>query len=309
MSGSGETDWRGAPGAELDWAQGIPRSTRFDDTYFSAVDGISESRHVFLGGNRLPDRWRDRRRFTIAETGFGTGLNFLTCWQAWQQTRSERPAGACLHYLSVEGYPLSPQDLASAAAGWTELQTEAKALAEAYPPPLPGLHRLWFDDVCLDLVFGELSQALASLESLPELAVDAWFLDGFAPARNPGMWTPQLYRAMSVLGHPGSSFATFTAASDVRRGLMTAGFAVDKVAGFGRKRDMLRGSLETRPLAPAPPITPWHLPRHRYPDAAPAAIDSGRSRHGHGHRCRTGRGVYRRGAGPARHRGHLTGSG
>ncbi len=266
MSGDDEKSLLGARRAELSWAEGVPRSNRFQDTYFSSAGGAAESRHVFLAGNDLPGRWRNRSRFTIVETGFGTGLNFLSCWQAWQQGRTERPGRARLHYLSIEGFPLRQEDLATAASAWPELQSEARALAGAYPPPLPGMHRLQFGDVCLDLVFGELETALALLTTLPDLAVDAWFLDGFAPARNPDMWTPRLYQVMAALSRPDGSFATFTAAGDVRRGLQAAGFTVAKTPGFGRKRDMLRGRLSTEPAPPAPLLTPWHLSKQRYPE-------------------------------------------
>ncbi len=268
MSAGDETGWRGAQAAALTWNEGVPHSTRYQDSYFSRAGGAAESRHVFLAGNDLPGRWQHASRFTIAETGFGTGLNFLTCWQAWKQTRSQRPPSARLHYLSIEGFPVTAEDLVTANAAWPELQEQAGALAAAYPPPLPGMHRLRFDDVCLDLVFAELDDALPLISSLPELTVDAWFLDGFAPARNPDMWTPALYQTMSALGRRGTSFATFTAAGSVRRGLQAAAFVAEKVTGFGRKREMLLGQL-TEPAAPSPPATtPWHLPRHRFPDPA-----------------------------------------
>ncbi|MEE4191016.1 MAG: bifunctional tRNA (5-methylaminomethyl-2-thiouridine)(34)-methyltransferase MnmD/FAD-dependent 5-carboxymethylaminomethyl-2-thiouridine(34) oxidoreductase MnmC [Halieaceae bacterium] len=276
MSGGDESGLRGAHCAELTWADGVPRSTHFQDTYFSSAGGIAESRHVFLAGNDLPARWRGCDHFTIAETGFGTGLNFLNCWQAWQASREQRPGNARLHYLSIEGFPLRPEDLAIAADAWPQLETEAAALARDYPPPLPGLHRLWFDDVCLDLVFAELEPALAMLETLPDLAVDAWFLDGFAPARNPDMWSSRLFQVMATLGQPDSSFATFTAAGDVRRGLEAAGFTVEKTPGFGRKRDMLRGVLSSAAAPPAPSWTPWHLASHRYSNPGRPLSDTAR---------------------------------
>ncbi len=259
-----ETSWRGAGSAELSWTDGVPRSERFEDTYFSRAGGVAESRHVFLAGNALPERWRSSTDFTIVETGFGTGLNFLTTWQAWRQNAGRGK----LHYISIEAYPLTLADLLTATTAWPDLAEHSAQLVAAYPPPLPGMHRIQFGGICLDLVYAELDEALAMLLALPELVVDAWYLDGFAPARNPDMWTRDLYRTMATLGATGSSFATFTAAGDVRRGLAEAGFSVEKTPGFGRKRDMLRGHLQSP--APAEPVqmTPWHLPRARYPDPA-----------------------------------------
>jgi tRNA 5-methylaminomethyl-2-thiouridine biosynthesis bifunctional protein len=258
--------WCGAEPADLTWVEGVPRSRRFDDNYFSKEGGAQESRHVFLDGNELPERWRRRRHFTIVETGFGTGLNFLTTWDAWRED-ANRPDR--LHFLSVEAFPLRQQDLGEALAAWPELADCADALLRAYPAPLPGLHRLLFEQgrICLDLILKPLEDALDILQDLPDLGVDSWYLDGFAPARNPAMWTDSLYVAMSRLSAPESRFATFTAAGAVRRGLREAGFVTEKVAGFGRKREMLRGTLAT-PLPPAAPgHTPWHLPRSDYPGA------------------------------------------
>lgn len=264
MTGT-ETRWRGAEAAQLSWSRGTPRSSRFDDTYFSATDGAEESRQVFVAGNHLPDRWANSSRTTIAETGFGTGLNFLETWRSWR----EAEAPGQLHYLSIEGFPLCRADLETALSQWPHLARQAGALLRAYPAPLPGLHRLLFEGgrVCLDLIFAELEAALDILLGQPDLRVDAWYLDGFAPARNPDMWTPALFDTMATLGGPGTTFATFTAAGKVRRGLQQAGFAVEKVPGFGEKREMLRGALEQPPRAQRPRQTPWHLPKHRYPEA------------------------------------------
>ncbi len=266
--------WRGAGSPDLTWSDGTPQSTRFGDTYFSRAGGPDESHHVFLNGNELPHRWQAGTDFTIAETGFGTGLNFLTTWQAWRQRPVAGDADR-LHYVSIEAFPLTRADLQTAASAWPALAQASEQLLAAYPPPLPGLHRLQFGRVCLDLVYAELAEGLEILLALPELSVDAWYLDGFAPARNPEMWTPALYHAMANLSAADGSFATFTAAGEVRRGLVEAGFAVSKAPGFGRKRDMLRGKLDS-PAEPAEPlVTPWHLPRARFPQAArPVSCDT-----------------------------------
>ncbi len=224
--------------AQLDWDEcGQPRSSAFDDVYFSRASGIEETRFVFLEHNRLRPRWQALAPgscFTIAETGFGTGLNFLCAWQLWRQTAPEE---ACLHFVSVEKFPLTRADLERALSLWPELGALSEALLAAYPPAIGGFHRLLLDQgrVQLTLIFDDV------LSALPELAapVDAWFLDGFAPAKNPQMWQPTLFAEMARLSHPGTSVATFTCAGLVKRGLKGVGFAIDKVPGFGHKREML----------------------------------------------------------------------
>ena len=215
---------------------GTPFSQRFGDVYYSADGGLSETRHTFLGGNRLPERWCGVERFTIIETGFGTGLNFLATWREWQVSA---PAGARLHYVSVERHPLQRDDLAAACARWPELASLAHELLRVYPPPVPGFHRLHLagGGVALTLLFGDASAMLAQLDA----AADAFFLDGFAPAKNPEMWTSAVLRELARLAAPGATLATYTVAGAVRSGLMDVGFHVEKQAGFGRKREMLAG--------------------------------------------------------------------
>ena len=237
----------------LDWQDGLPYSAVFGDVYFSREDGLAETRHVFLQHNQLSERWQGlaQDHFTIAETGFGTGLNFLCAWQLWQQSA---PAHARLHFVSVEKFPLSHAELSQALALWPALAEQAQALLAQYQQICTGWHRLVFDQgrVQLTLIIGD------ALESLQQLRgkVDAWFLDGFAPSRNPEMWQPALFAAMARLSHQGdtlqrTSFATFTSAGLVKRGLAAAGFTVNKVPGHGRKREMLCGSFGPE-AAPAP---------------------------------------------------------
>ncbi|MEP5765432.1 MAG: bifunctional tRNA (5-methylaminomethyl-2-thiouridine)(34)-methyltransferase MnmD/FAD-dependent 5-carboxymethylaminomethyl-2-thiouridine(34) oxidoreductase MnmC [Halieaceae bacterium] len=261
-----EPRWRGAPAAEIDWdEQDQPHSSRFDDYYYSSEDGIAESAHVFVDGNRLVQRWQEQQspRFTMVETGFGTGLNFLNSWHNW---RLYAPEQARLHYLSIEAYPLRFDELRRALNGWQQLAPLRDCLLQDYPPPLPGRHRLLFDQgrVCLDLVFDDINTAIEDLLELPDLEVNAWLLDGFTPARNPDMWQDTLFQAMSRLGADNCSFATFTAASAVRTGLQAAGFDVEKRPGFGPKREMLCGTLRTRTAKDDPTATPWHLSRASY---------------------------------------------
>ena len=251
--------WQAATAAALEWSEhGDPRSRLFGDVYYSGENGPGESRHVFLAGNELPRRWlaHERRHFCIAETGFGTGLNFLLTWQAWRQAPS-RPR---LHFVSLERYPLARDDLAAALASWPELTELAQALLERYPGLQPGQHRLLLEDghLTLDLWWEDVGDVLEDLACRAAL-VDAWYLDGFAPSRNEAMWRPRLFRAMAAASRPDATFATFTAAGHVRRNLEEAGFAVDKVPGYGRKRECLRGRLRERAAAWPVEETPWDL--------------------------------------------------
>jgi len=253
--------WRPAQGAALRWSDaGAPVSTQFEDVYYSRDDGLAESRHVFLSGNGLPDRWREHPhpQFCIGELGFGTGLNFLLTWQAWRALPAPRPD---LHYLSIEQYPLTRRDLARAVAAWPALGELAALLLESYPGPLPGQHRILLEGgrVRLDLWWDDVAQALPDLAGRAAPPVDAWYLDGFAPARNAAMWAQPVLHAVAALSRPGASFATFTAAGQVRRDLTGAGFQVSKVPGYGRKRESLRGLLGAAPT-PAPDPPAWDLP-------------------------------------------------
>lgn len=213
-------------------------SVQFDDVYFSRESGIAETRHVFLRQNRLPERWRSfaGELFTIAETGFGTGLNFLCAWQSW---RESAPRQARLHFVSTEKYPLSPADLAKALALWPTLADLSAQLLQQYRCLAPGWQRMAFDEgrVTLTLLVDDARDTLPQLKA----SVDAWFLDGFAPARNPEMWQPELLQQVARLSAPGCTFATFTSAGAVKRGLEAVGYRVEKVPGFGSKREMLRG--------------------------------------------------------------------
>ncbi|TGD76027.1 bifunctional tRNA (5-methylaminomethyl-2-thiouridine)(34)-methyltransferase MnmD/FAD-dependent 5-carboxymethylaminomethyl-2-thiouridine(34) oxidoreductase MnmC [Mangrovimicrobium sediminis] len=267
------TPWGPTPAADLQWtAAGEPWSGRFQDIYFSREDGAAESRHVFLAGNQLPQRWQDwpGERFCIAETGFGTGLNFLLTWQAWRTLPTPRPR---LHYISVERYPLAREELQRALVAWPDLGELAAALIAYWPGRLPGQHRLVLEDgaVLLDLWWEDVAQALPDLASHgPQ--VDAWYLDGFAPARNEAMWSATLFPAIAALSRPGTTCATFTAAGEVRRGLAAAGFDMHKFPGYGRKRESLGGVLSS--AAPAPPLraTPWDLPDTPTDPAASALV-------------------------------------
>ncbi len=218
-------------------ADGIPVSPEFKDVYHSADGGLAQSRHVFLAGNELPERWKARASFVILETGFGLGLNFLTTWDAWRRDAG-RPRR--LHFVSVEGRPFSSADLATALAPFDELAPLAGALVSVWPAPLAGFHRLHFDggNVILTLLFGDVREVLPQLVA----RADAFFLDGFTPARNPGMWSPEVVRELARLSAPGATIATWTVAGGVRTALADAGFRIVKREGFGSKREMLAGT-------------------------------------------------------------------
>ena len=228
-------------------ADGTPYSSEFKDLYHSVHGAVAQSRHVFLGGNALPARWQGRDRFTILETGFGLGINFLAAWDAW---RSDPRRPRKLHFVSIERRPFARADLAAALDPIEELAALARALVAVWPPPLEGFHRLHFDagNVVLTLLLGE------ARELLPQLVAraDAFFLDGFAPARNPEIWSPDVVRELARLAAPGATLATWTVAGGVRSALAGAGFTVEKMAGFGPKREMLTGRREDGAEAAGP---------------------------------------------------------
>jgi tRNA 5-methylaminomethyl-2-thiouridine biosynthesis bifunctional protein len=230
--------------ATLAFQDGTPYSEAFDDVYHSAAGGPAQAQHVFLKGNSLPQRWASRERFVVLETGFGFGLNFLVTWQAWR-----RDPARCgrLHYVSLEKHPFALDDLRVLHDRYPELQREASELHSHWPMLLPGGHRLEFDGgkVVLTLFFADIKVARDL-----RLAADAIYLDGFAPAKNPDMWSPQLMRALSRLAAPGATAATWSVASSVRSSLEATGFAVEKRVGFGHKKEMLVAkNLRTGPEA------------------------------------------------------------
>lgn len=221
----------------------VPYSPQYGDIYHSSQDPLGQASHVFLRGNGLPERWRGRERFTVCETGFGLGINFLTMWQAWREDpeRSSR-----LHMVSIEAHPF---EVAQLAYWWRRclpdsLQSLAVELAAKWPLLLPGLHRLEFDHgaVTLTLAFGKAHAVLPQLQ----LAADAFFLDGFAPQRNPEMWSDDIMMQLAELGAANATAATWATAGAMRHGLRAAGFVVAKRPGFGPKREM---TVATLPLA------------------------------------------------------------
>ncbi|SEI47093.1 tRNA 5-methylaminomethyl-2-thiouridine biosynthesis bifunctional protein [Allopseudospirillum japonicum] len=258
--------------AHLDWQNQQPYAQDFADVYFSRDQGLAETHYVFLQQNQLQQRWSQLstgQHFVIAETGFGTGLNMLAACAHFMETA---PEGTYLHLVSVEKYPLTREDLTRALAAWPQLASYSTPLLAAYPPLVKGSYRLQLSHrVSLTLHFGD---ALAILSQL-EMQVHAWFLDGFAPARNPDLWQPALFTQMARLSAPDASFATFTAAGMVKRGLQEAGFHVRKVAGFGRKREMLSGYLLAPTKYAHAKVPFFYTPKPKQPPQAVTLIGAG----------------------------------
>lgn len=251
--------------ANILWDEnGAPYSSRFEDIYCSRDGGLKETEHVFLAANHLRERWQELDRqlaqtksadpanrqshFTITELGFGTGLNFLCCWQLWQQTA---PHNLRLHYIACEKYPLQSEVLAQAMARWPELASLNSSLLRGYPDHTPGYHRLKLsptescDEVILDLYYGDAQDMLreqATSRPNQQGIVDAWFLDGFAPRVNPDMWSPALLGLAGKLSKRGATLSTYSVAANVVAALQNAGFATRKQPGFGSKRHMLTGA-------------------------------------------------------------------
>jgi tRNA 5-methylaminomethyl-2-thiouridine biosynthesis bifunctional protein len=228
--------------AHLDWdEQGQPLSAQFDDVYFSNENGLEETRYVFLANNQLPERFAalgESEHLVIGETGFGTGLNFLCAWQLFEQ---QAAPGARLHFVSVEKYPLSRADLQRALTLWPELAPQAEALLAQYVALHPGFQRFVFAGgrIVLTLLIGDALELFGQLDA----QVDAWFLDGFAPAKNPDMWTPELFAELARLSHASTTLGTFTSTGYVRRRLNEAGFKMKRVPGLGKKWEVLKGGF------------------------------------------------------------------
>ena len=264
--------------AELEWLQDdIPHAKDFSDVYFSKLQGLEETRYVFLQHNRLAQRWQQlapQQTFTIAETGFGSGLNFLAAWQLWQKTARN---DAHLLFFSVEKHPLKKSDLIRVLDVWSELKPLAEQLITFYPSLTAGQHLIQFpnSNVSLLLIFDDATAGLEQLRSSDLIEwqpsdpriIDAWFLDGFTPTRNPQLWNEALYEIIADLSGAATTLTTFTASSAVRRELTQQGFTISKAPGFGTKREMLTGKFD--PTAPRARVTthnnskssraPWYL--------------------------------------------------
>lgn len=223
-------------------AEGILFSPDYGDVYHTRAGAPGQARHVFLGGNDLPRRWQRRRHFTLLETGFGAGLNFLATWAAW---RDDPLRARHLHFISIERHPFAATDLATIHRDWPEFAALSAMLLAQWPTLTPGWHRLHFADgqLTLDLLFGDAAELVPQLSA----TVDAYFLDGFAPARNPALWSDSLLAALSGHAAPGATLATWSVAGRVCAALNDAGWRLEKVPGFSGKREMLRGDRPPMP--------------------------------------------------------------
>jgi tRNA 5-methylaminomethyl-2-thiouridine biosynthesis bifunctional protein len=230
-----------SPGADAELSfdeNGTPFSRRYGDVYHSASGGPAQATQVFLAGNALPERWRTKDRFTVVETGFGLGLNFLATWKAW---REDTAACRELVYVSVEKHPLTAEELVRAHAAWPEFADLSEALRRRWPPAPSGILRVEPEkNLSLHLGFGCAADVLPALEE-KGVQADAFYLDGFSPAKNPELWTPELCAALARLAAPDATLATWSVAASVRAALTAAGFSVEKRPGFGGKRHRLAG--------------------------------------------------------------------
>lgn len=220
----------------MELRDGVPYAPNYDDVYFSAENGLKETRYVFMDGNNLPERWAGKRHFVVGETGFGTGLNFLECWQQFEETTSSSQS---LTFLTVEKYPLSADEAMTALERWRpELGTRLDRLKEVWPYRIPGLQTIQVTpQIALMIGIGDVNDIFPQIEA----HVDAWFLDGFTPSQNQDMWTPEIFQEMARLSKDGTTLATFTAAGFVRKGLEDSGFTIERRKGFAKKRHMTCG--------------------------------------------------------------------
>ena len=248
--------------AEIHFNQNhIPVSDQFDDVYFSNENGLAETDYVFLQGNQLWERWisHNEANFVITETGFGTGLNFFAATKLFREFRQQHENHPLkrLNFISFEKYPLKITVLSQAHLAYPQFEDLSTHLQRYWPSLILGCHRIHFGETTLDLWLGDVSESLPQLGDYMNEHIDAWFLDGFAPSKNPEMWNDDLYNLMFRFTKPNGSFATFTAASAVRKGLESAGFKVTKRKGFGKKRECLSGlKIQSKSTALS---TPWYL--------------------------------------------------
>jgi tRNA 5-methylaminomethyl-2-thiouridine biosynthesis bifunctional protein len=265
--------------ATIEWQDGTPFCNEFDDVYYRSqkpfVDnGLKETEYLFIQQNQLQQRWEnlarqeqtDQQQFVIAETGFGTGLNFLSACDHWLKTA---PKNWRLQFISTEIRPIRASDLKAIHSSWSVFSDLSKQLLDQYPVLTPGVHLVTLAEgrIQLMLLLGEANQMLQSISQSPQpfmasyekKSVDAWFLDGFAPTKNPDMWSDEIFATIASLSTKETTLATFTCASKVRKGLINAGFDVQKIKGFGHKRESLKGRYTGQPKTEAIASTHWYL--------------------------------------------------
>lgn len=264
--------------ADLEWQQidgiDVPVSKQFGDVYFSKDNGLLETRHVFLNGNDLPERLSNLQPFeyfSVGETGFGTGLNILALWQLWQQVRPNNHSH--LHAISVEKFPLSKTDLIRALNVWPDLKPIANQLIAQYPHPIAGCHRLSFPEerFSLDLWLGDAHDVFPSMAKTS--SVNAWFLDGFAPACNPDIWEEQVLNHIVRLSGIGTTFSSFSVAGVLKRGLTQHGISISRPRGYKHKREMLKAIwLPAEPENTSDAVDTQSVLNQNQPDQVPQAF-------------------------------------
>lgn len=266
---------------QLAWTEdGFPRSTAFDDIYYSNQDALRESEHVFLRGCELERLWSVASLqdpcFQLGEIGFGGGLNFLMTWLLWERHKASRSGFTRLHYTAVEKYPLSPADMASLHERWPELKPFSSRLLKCYKPVHKGLMRLNpGEDITLDLVLDDATTWLEE-RAVSNPPILAWYLDGFSPARNEELWSPELFRLIAAHSTSTTRLATYSSAGRIRRDLESAGFRVERTTGYGKKRHMLVGAGLTKPAVTRPSPKPWfEFPRRNHPERRAVIIGAG----------------------------------
>ena len=240
--------------ADIEWRQGTPYSLDYEDFYWSLVDGLEESSYVFLQHNKLHSRWQKLsskiQSFSVGELGFGAGLNFLNCCELWLKTA---PDNCTLHYFSAESSPVTKSDLDKILQQWPSLSSHSQMLIDHYPPAVKGFHNieLYEGRINLCLMFGDAQEMFSALgESIDhknsaynKKPIDAWFLDGFSPDKNPEMWQPDLCKTIACLSSSKTTLTTYSAASQVGKSLISAGFSIDYLDGFADKRQMISAML------------------------------------------------------------------
>ena len=264
--------------ASIEWRHGTPYCTEYSDYYYHSgkpfeKNGLKETQYLFLEQNNLKSRGlslhsdnTQKKLFVIGETGFGTGLNFLAACDLWLQTA---PADWRLQFITTELRPIGKADLESIHQSWKGFSELSKQLLNQYPESTPGVHNLSLAQgrIQLLLMLGEANQMLKKiaqsedphLASYQKKTVDAWFLDGFAPTKNPDIWCDSIFSTLASLSSKETTFATFTSASQVRKGLTNAGFKVSKIDGFGRKRESLKGKFAEYKHGNNISSTHWYL--------------------------------------------------
>ena len=215
-------------------------SNNFNDIYFQPNNGLEEKKYVFLDGNNLPQNWKKKSVFTIAETGFGIGLNFLSTLKLWHETHEKNQQ---LHYISCELFPFDIQQLDDILSPIETLKPFTKIFLEKYPQVKTyGFHRIRFEEFncTLMLIFGDCVDAFENMDA----KIDAWFLDGFAPSKNPQMWSERLFKRISELSQQGTTLSTYSVAANLKKQLTENGFVIQKKKGFGKKREMLTATFQ-----------------------------------------------------------------